>query len=325
MGSGPWVLEPGYRDDPRYTSAPAAHQELADAFHADGYVVVPGLVPGTTVLAARAAAQAEYARRGPATERVIDAWRWRPGVRALATDPATADLVTFLLGRPAVPFQTLSFRRGTEQRAHADAIHFDTLPAGYTCGVWVALEDVGDDQGPLVVHPGSHRVAPSYPEDLGLAPGDDRGAFDRTGYEDVVARQVADLPGRRLAVAQGTAVVWASDLVHGGAPVDRAGATRWSQVTHFFGAGCVYVTPQRSRRAEGRYAVRDPLVNVATGRPEPQPPPGWRFVRTPDRLTQVVPDAGPGPGLPVRAGSAVVGLGRRAKWHAASLRDRLRR
>jgi len=324
VGSGPWVLEPGYRDDPRYSSAPAAHQELADAFHADGYVVVPGLVPGTTVLAARAAAQAEYARRGPATERVIDAWRWRPGGRALATDPATADLVTFLLGRRAVPFQTLNFRTGTEQRAHADTIHFDTLPAGFTCGVWVALEDVGDDQGPLVVHPGSHRVPPSYPEDLGLAPGDDRSTFDRAGYEDAVAGQVAGLPGRRLPVASGTAVVWAADLVHGGAPVDRADSTRWSQVTHFFGAGCVYVTPQRSRRDEGRYAVRDPLVNVATGRPEPQPPAGWPFVRTPDRLTQVVPvDAAPA-GVAARATSTAIGLVRRARWHAAALRDRVR-
>lgn len=325
MGPGPWVLEPGYRDDPRYGSATADRQQQADAFHADGYVVVPDLVPAPTVLAARSAGEAEYARRGPATGRVTDAWRWRPGVRALATDPATADLVTFLLGRRAVPFQTLNFRTGTEQRAHADTIHFDTLPAGFTCGVWVALEDVGDDQGPLVVHPGSHRVPPSYPEDLGLAPGDDRSTFDRAGYEDAVADQVAGLPGRRLPVASGTAVVWAADLVHGGAPVDRADSTRWSQVTHFFGAGCVYVTPQRSRRDEGRYAVRDPLVNVATGRPEPQPPAGWRFVRTPDRLTRVEPDDEAGPGLPARVVSAAVGLGRRARWHAAARRDRFRR
>ena len=322
-GAGPWVLGPDYRDDDRYRSATAGRQELADAFHAVGYVVVPDLVATATVLAARSAGEAEYARRGPGTDRVTDAWRWRPGTRALATDLATMDLVSFLLGRRAVPFQTLTFRVGTEQPAHADTIHFDTLPAGFTCGVWVALEDVADDQGPLVVHPGSHRVPPSYPEDLGLAPGGDHATFDRGGYEDAVAAQVANLPSRRLPVAQGTAVVWAADLVHGGAAVDRPGSTRWSQVTHFFGEGCVYVTPQRSLRDVGRYAVRDPLMNVATGRPEPQPPAGWAFVRTPDRLTQVVPEGSSGPAtVPARAASTALGLRRRAKWQAAALRDR---
>jgi len=324
-GPGPWVLGPDYRDDHRYRAAAPDRQQLADSFHADGYVVVPELAPSSTVLAALAAAQAEYGRRGAETDRVTDAWRWRPGVRALATDPATMDLVTFLLGRRAVPFQTLSFRVGTQQRAHADTIHFDTLPAGFTCGVWVALEDVDDDQGPLVVHPGSHRVPPSYPEDLGLAPGTGRTEFDRGGYEDAVADQVADLPPRRLPVPRGTAVVWAADLVHGGAALDRPGSTRWSQVTHYFGEGCIYVTPQRSQRDQGRYAVRDPLMNVATGRPEPQPPTGWAFVRTPDRLTQVVPSGAAPTTVAVRATSAPVGLSRRARWHAAALRDRLRR
>ena len=324
-GAGPWALRPDYRYDDRYRSATADLQQLADAFHTDGYVVIPDLVPTANVLAARSAGEAEYARRGPDTERVTDAWRWRAGVRDLATQPATMELVTFLFGRRAVPFQTLTFRTGTEQRAHADTIHFDTLPAGFTCGVWVALEDVDDDQGPLVVHPGSHRVPPSYPEDLGLSPGDDRDGFDRGGYEDAVAAQVDGLPARRLPVAQGTAVVWAADLVHGGAPVNRPGSTRWSQVTHFFAEGCVYVTPQRSRRAEGRYAVRDPLVNIATGRPEPQPPAGWRFVRTPDRLTQVEHDDDAEPmTVAARATSTAVGLARRAKWHAAALRDRVR-
>ena len=41
-------------------------------FHCDPNAV-------TTVLAARSAGEAEYARRGPGTDRVTDAWRWRPG------------------------------------------------------------------------------------------------------------------------------------------------------------------------------------------------------------------------------------------------------
>jgi hypothetical protein len=40
-------------------------------------------------------------------------------------------VLSFLLGKPVIPFQSLSFVQGSEQRAHSDSIHMTTEPPGY--------------------------------------------------------------------------------------------------------------------------------------------------------------------------------------------------
>ena len=81
--------------------------------------------------------------------RVQDAWKIRDSVRTLATAPNVLALLAELYGRRPLPFQTLNFRRGTQQAPHSDALHFNTVPAGFMCGVWVAMEDMDMDNGPL--------------------------------------------------------------------------------------------------------------------------------------------------------------------------------
>ena len=66
-----------------------------------------------------------------------------------------------LYDREVVPFQTLNFLRGTQQMAHSDTIHFSSLPAKFMAGVWIALEDVTHENGPLFYYPGSHKM-PEY-------------------------------------------------------------------------------------------------------------------------------------------------------------------
>ena len=60
-----------------------------------------------------------------------------------------------LYGREPLPFQNLNFSVGSEQKTHSDTIHFNSRPAGYMCGVWVALEDVDASNGPVMYYPGS--------------------------------------------------------------------------------------------------------------------------------------------------------------------------
>ena len=64
---------------------------------------------------------------------------------------------------------------------------------------------------------------------------------------------------------KGQAVVWAANLLHGGAPITRPGATRRSLVTHYFFEGCSYFTPMLSDPDAGRMFRRLP-VDVRTGR-----------------------------------------------------------
>jgi Phytanoyl-CoA dioxygenase (PhyH) len=89
--------------------------------------------------------------------RVQDAWKRSASVHRLAVWPSVMEMLRELYGRPARPFQTLNFPRGTQQKVHSDTIHFNSDPAGRLCGVWIALEDIDEDKGPLVCYPGTHK------------------------------------------------------------------------------------------------------------------------------------------------------------------------
>lgn len=90
-------------------------------------------------------------------KRVQDAWRYNDDVRAIACNQHVLDLLSSLYGRQAFPFQTLNFPVGTQQPLHTDAVHFSSLPAGFMCGVWFAMEDIQPGSGPLRYLPGSHK------------------------------------------------------------------------------------------------------------------------------------------------------------------------
>jgi ectoine hydroxylase-related dioxygenase (phytanoyl-CoA dioxygenase family) len=52
-------------------------------------------------------------------------------------------------------------------------MHFHSAPAGFMCGLWIALEDVRPEAGPLIYYPGSHRspYPDADPANLGLSTG----------------------------------------------------------------------------------------------------------------------------------------------------------
>lgn len=236
-------------------------------YERDGLIVAPALVDRRLVDAVRSEFDAHWDHRSTGSDRVQDLWLRSPAVRALAAHGGIAELLDELYGRRSIPFQTLNFRHGTAQPLHSDQIHFDTVPSGWMCGVWVALEDVGAGQGPLRWVPGSHRGPAIDAEAFGS--GAER--FDDVAYEAEV-RRLVEARGWRTRDEQvdaGDVVVWSSGVLHGGAPVEVAGSTRYSQVTHYVFDGRPAVTPQRSIPSQGRWSVRDPLVNVATGRTEP--------------------------------------------------------
>jgi hypothetical protein len=188
------------------------------------------------------------------SRRIQDAWRISENVRALALSAHVHELLAGLFGREPLPFQTLNFRVGTEQAVHSDAIHFNSDPPGFMCGVWVALEDIDMGNGPLVYYPGSHALPELTMKDVGA----EARADEYPLYEQFVA---AEIERRGLEPAYGTirkgqALIWATNLLHGGLPQRDPGHTRHSQVTHFFFEGCRYYTPMMS--GEGHVEWRDP-------------------------------------------------------------------
>jgi hypothetical protein len=231
-----------------------------DRFERNGWVTLPVRVDAATVGAVVESFGSDPDRLGVDGRR-LDAWRSHRAVRALAAHPPILAALAELHGRRPIPFQTLNFCVGTEQRMHSDTIHFDSRPSGLMCGVWVALEDIGVDQGPLTYVPGSHLLPAVSAADAR----DEAGHFDYSRYEDLVAEHVDGLATEEFHARAGDVLVWHASLVHGGAPVRRPDSTRWSQVTHYFFEGGAYVTPMLSDPDGAAYRLREPLIDISTG------------------------------------------------------------
>lgn len=67
---------------------------------------------------------------------------------------------------------------------------------------------------------------------------------------------------------RGDALLWTSNIVHGGRPVLDEGRTRWSQVTHYYFEDSVYYTPVFSDFVSGELLLKD-VVDLTTLEPVP--------------------------------------------------------
>lgn len=203
---------------------------------------------------------------GASDMRLQDGWRQCEAVRRLAADADIVDLLGRVYGRAMFPFQTLTFACGSQQHLHSDSVHFNTLPDGFMCGVWIALEDVGRDNGPLTYAPGSQVYRFAQNHDIGRVTG--AGPTDQSRFHELWRALVAQagLSLEMFLPKRGQALIWSAHLLHGGDIHRDLRATRWSQVTHYFGRDCLYLTPMRSNAAVGPLALRTP-VDVRTGEP----------------------------------------------------------
>jgi hypothetical protein len=236
-------------------SRAAASPEQRVALDRDGFLVIDSVAPVETLDAVVADVKPFFGKP-PYEEggvryfrnRIQDAWKLSANVKALALAPPVLALLEDLYGRKPLPFQTINFLRGSQQAAHADSIHFNTIPEGYMCGVWVALEDMDMDNGPLVYYPGSHKLPYVRPADFGV-----EAKWDNyPNYEEYAADTIVreGLEPAYATIKKGQAIVWAANLIHGGAPQSDRSRTRHSQVTHYFFEGCTYYTPMRTEGDE---------------------------------------------------------------------------
>ena len=191
--------------------------------------------------------------------RIQDAWKFDEDVRALAANQVVIDLLSKLYGRKAFPFQTLNFPVGTQQDAHSDSVHFSSLPERFMCGVWLAMEDIGPDAGPLFYYPGSHR----WPIMTNALIGRRGYGSDLSSAQDPYGpawRALCDIHGAReggFLARKGQALIWGANLLHGGSRQNDLTLTRWSQVTHYYFDDCIYYTPAFSDEALGKLDIRN--------------------------------------------------------------------
>ncbi|HYO76279.1 MAG TPA: phytanoyl-CoA dioxygenase family protein [Thermoanaerobaculia bacterium] len=271
----PWIDSPFFPSQLETCGLDAETREQVRFFAEHGYVIVDPGRPDETIEELNRTL-APYFK--PTTEpyfadatRVQDAWPWNPFVREVAIAPRIIDLLRILYRREPVPFQTLNFRVGSEQRTHSDIIHFDSIPFGFMCGVWTALEDVNERNGPLHYYVGSHKLPRFDMHDLGITAATTNGYEKYHLYEDFVEELMKERRGERveLKLERGQSLIWSANLFHGGTPIVDRGRTRFSQVTHFYFEGCLYYTPLFSDLGLGKLVTRE-IFDARTNLPVPQ-------------------------------------------------------
>jgi ectoine hydroxylase-related dioxygenase (phytanoyl-CoA dioxygenase family) len=195
--------------------------------------------------------------------RIQDAW-------PIASNAEVLALLAKLYGRRAFPFQTLNFPVGTQQHVHSDSIHFSSQPERFMCGVWLAMEDIHPDAGPLNYCPGSHKWPIISNTMLGTSRFGNHSHLAQEPYEAVwrAMIDVTQMPIECFLAKKGQALIWAANLLHGGSPQVDPTRTRWSQVTHYYFEDCLYYTPAFSEEPLGNLELRN-ISNIATGEHEP--------------------------------------------------------
>jgi Phytanoyl-CoA dioxygenase (PhyH) len=179
--------------------------------------------------------------------------------RDLLTLPASPQIQKFLtwaFNQKPVLMGSLQFQKGTQQEAHIDAIFFWPEPSYSIAGVWVALEDIQVDAGPLFYIPGSHKWPFYRSEDVvrddpelaarrraareGRLSAEEKGAVV-SALGNAWTKKLIELesasPQKRepICLKAGDVVVWHSLLAHGGSPRLDQTKSRRSAVFHYFG------------------------------------------------------------------------------------------
>ncbi|MEZ5045822.1 MAG: phytanoyl-CoA dioxygenase family protein [Chitinophagaceae bacterium] len=176
------------------------------------------------------------------TNRIMFAIHKSTLLRQLGEDKALRELLDILIGGKAKLFQSINFTMGSEQDTHSDSIHMTTFPLGGLLGVWIALEDIEEDNGPLHYYPKSHKL-PYYLNSDYDNEGNALmlGKKDYDEYENMIAEKLKSqqLEKKIFTAKKGDVLIWHANLLHGGEPHSNKSKTRNSMVFHFYNPNCV--------------------------------------------------------------------------------------
>lgn len=139
--------------------------------------------------------------------------------------------------REAVVFQSMTMRKGSEE-----ALHIDTGPLTLTeplslTAAWIALEDVREGSGEFQYVPGSHRLPEVLNNGVSKAHNNDFGAYHAVLEATRQQCKAENLPTEYFMARKGDVLIWAADLMHGGAPIKDHTLTRMSLVFHYMPHG----------------------------------------------------------------------------------------
>ncbi|BBK38595.1 hypothetical protein STAQ_36730 [Allostella sp. ATCC 35155] len=225
---------------------------IADLFDREGYAVLRGALLGEEVDAfwsefemLRAAdGLLLYAEHGSVHRgdepviadrrrelRAINTQNRSPRARGLAMHPALAPTIEALAGQTVGCIQTLCYSVSSRQGAHSDKFlvapsYIGPYDRNSLVASWIACEDAGEENGGLVIFPGSHRLPKSTVYDFGC----DYGRY--VSYLEDLCR-VHDIAPQCFHARKGDVLIWHGDFVHAGGIPRDASLGRASLVCHY--------------------------------------------------------------------------------------------
>lgn len=225
-----------------YKSLNTETQNSIREFKTHGYAVLRGFFNETQVKEVNEEIEelleAKKVSLRYANRKIMFSHRNARSVKKLGYDIRLLDILEGLLdGKPEL-YQSINFPNfGSEQRMHSDSIHLTTYPKGGMVGVWVALEKIDNNNGPISYFPGSHKLDYAMNEAY-----DNEGDFWRIGdkdyiaYEDMIEESVKDKSfEKKIFLAEpGDVLIWHANLLHAGEPQLDKSRTRKSLVMHYF-------------------------------------------------------------------------------------------
>jgi len=224
-------------------------------FYEKGYLTIKSLIPIETI---DKIIEEVYINNPKNTKpgRLTDIWKEHDIIGKLAFNKKILDILEIIFKKKPIPFQTLNFYKGTEQKLHSDQIHFCSEPENLMCGVWIALEDITMEKGPLIYYPGSHKMEFMNMQKLNLKIGD-YPSYEKK-IEEIIEK--SDFKPKYGLIKKGDVIIWHANLIHGGYKrIDDL--TRMSMVIHYFFEGTKYWTPLNSSLNNRVYRNEKDFVN----------------------------------------------------------------
>ena len=245
--------------------------KYAKKFNKDGYVIIDLKISKKDLKKkiddVSKLAKADEVKKNPKiyhynkNPRIVEGYKKLKSIKDLCKNKKIINILKYFYEKKPVPINSINFIRGTDQPLHSDYIHFSSMPHKYLCAVWIALEKTDEKNCAIIVVPGSHKFdlidyslfnlkTPTSMQELSK--------FYKI-YETYVSKLVKlkKIKTKTIKLKPGQAVIWASNLLHGGKKIIDQSRTRFSQVVHYHFEKYDFIyNPGFSNVSEGKYALR---------------------------------------------------------------------
>lgn len=227
-----------------YTSSDSDSQKSMLAYNQNGYLLIHQFLTHSLVdqINKEVDELIKYTSVRPSYGRYMQLAKHSATIKSVAKDEKLIELCKILMNGEVHFFQSINFLKGSEQATHSDSFHLTTYPEGGLLGIWIALEDVGPEQGALHYYPGSHTLPYLMNDSFGNEGNRMMlGKLNYPPYASMVQQKIIEhqLKKKVFYPKKGDLLIWHANLLHGGEKQNDPALTRKSLVLHYLKKDCI--------------------------------------------------------------------------------------